>query len=151
MLVVVRCRCYSGGEKSEQTQPFQSAVAEVMHMYPEDSLHVEIMPIKVLRESEWTPKQLVTWLLEAHIHFIICHPHDGTVTFQWPAEELYSEMERLRFHTGFPNENWLHCPIFTQDKYRYLELLPKESIMPTLKVPISANMDRATVHSLVSE
>ena len=49
---------------------------------------------------------------------------------------------RLHDHPGFPNGSNLLCPVFTQDKYKYLEaLMPKGMCNPTLKVDFLPIMD----------
>lgn len=135
---------------SEQTLPFRNAVAKVKALLPPDSIDVAAWDVIYLRKHPTSEKELVDWLATAHIHFVICHPHDGTHKLLWNVENLYFELERLRHHVGFPNNYYLHCPVFRQDKYRYLELLPENCIMPTLKVPISADMDEEVIQLMVT-
>jgi hypothetical protein len=59
-------------------------------------------------------------LIGGDIHMIISHPHQGTETFQWDVVE---EIGRLHDHTGLSFKEQLVCPIFTQNKFIYLELL----------------------------
>lgn len=135
---------------SAQAQPFASAMKALCESFPPGELHYEIMTLKIVREtSSMTLKCLVDWLAGSHIHFIICHPHDGTTKFLWTIEEIYIELDRLRHHMGFPMNRQLHCPIFRQDKFRYLELLPQDCIMPTLRIPISSNMNREVLHEMI--
>jgi hypothetical protein len=51
-------------------------------------------------------------------------------------EDLKEEYKRLAIHgNGCPDEYQIHCPVFTQDKFDYLMLIP-EFVNPTLKIPI---------------
>ena len=45
------------------------------------------------------------------------------------------QLLRLRFHIGFPSEGSLYCPVFTQDKIRYLRPLG-ELANNTLRIQI---------------
>ena len=49
--------------------------------------------------------------------------------------DLYEELQRLRFHEGFPNGSKLSCPIFTQDKIKYLKLID-DVTLPTYAIDI---------------
>ena len=50
-------------------------------------------------------------------------------------DALVSEIQRLKYHRGFPYGNHLKCPVFLQDKYEYLAILQKHNMCnPTLKV-----------------
>ena len=45
-------------------------------------------------------------------------------------------------HPGFPEGAGLQCPVFTQDKYKYLSaLMPKGMCNPTFKVDFLPTMD----------
>jgi hypothetical protein len=37
------------------------------------------------------------------------------------VQQIYDECARLKYHPGFPNGVQLQCPIFSQDKWKYLE------------------------------
>jgi hypothetical protein len=50
---------------------------------------------------------------------------------------LYTELKRLTYHIGFPNGEQLSCPIFTQDKGFYLDILTKKSLCnPTFIIEV---------------
>lgn len=53
----------------------------------------------------------------------------------WNMEELYDEVYRLEDHAGYPQGIKLQCPVFTQNKYKYLSPIPT-FVNPTLQVPI---------------
>ena len=48
---------------------------------------------------------------------------------------IIGELQRLKYHRGFPFGSFLHCPVFLQDKFEYLSVLQKCGMCnPTLKV-----------------
>lgn len=87
------------------------------------------MTIKELREdASMTLKAFVDWLLDSHIHFLLCYVHQGLESFGWDVTDIIEELQRLKYHEGFPNGEQLSCPIFTQDKMRYLQLIPHHTL-----------------------
>lgn len=114
-----------------------------------ETIQFDFLTLNVLRTRQWALGELIDWLLGGHIHFIICHMHQGLENSDWCVVELYTELNtRLRTHEGFPKGVQLSCPIFTQDKQKYLELFA-DVTLPSHFVPISktANDDvtRATI------
>jgi hypothetical protein len=146
-------RCYMGAVHGVQREQLMNAGIKVA-----ESLSVEIK-LELIHHDEirkfrpkWTVEDLIEWLLAGHIHFIATHIHQGTENFGWDITHLYSMLQSHLFcHKGFPSGSQLSCPIFTQDKYEYLRLLPEEFVMPTLKVPLHPSMDMADVETLVSK
>lgn len=108
------------------------------------------MSLKELRENKWSVRQLVNWLINSHMHFIVAHPHQGTDNFGWACEDLYDELQRLRYHPGFPRLDQLRCPVFTQDKFAYYEALPDGIMLPTFKIPLSRDTDKSTMEALLT-
>ena len=93
------------------------------------------------------PGEIVEWLLEGHVHFILTNSfHQGMDTKQWDILELENQIQRIKFHPGFPTGVQTMCPVFLQDKYRYLEYI-LEYANPTLKVPLNKNLDYSFCHS----
>lgn len=52
----------------------------------------------------------------------------------WNVIEVVSNLQRLKWHPGFPTGKNLRCPIFLQDKFVYLKAMPHKLCLPTLKV-----------------
>jgi len=93
------------------------------------------MTTKFIYDCEWSPKDLVDWLLNSAVHFILTHVHQGVRAFlMWNMCDLQYQLQRLSTHSGFPNGNKLNCPVFLQDKYNYLNKLPFEKVNDTLQV-----------------
>ena len=91
-----------------------------------------------LCKNQMTIADLVDWLLGGDIHFILTHVHQG---FQSHGifvdmDQMMQELLRLRFHIGFPSGDSLYCPVFTQDKIRYLRALG-DMANNTLRIPMN--------------
>lgn len=125
-----------------QVKPFEMAISVVMvEVMKVREVSFQSMTLDDLKTSGFTLKDFVNWLLTSHVHFILGHPHQGLEHCGWSVVDIYSELERLHFHPGFPSGSSLHCPMFTQNKMKYLEALPTNVTMPTFKIPISEDMD----------
>jgi hypothetical protein len=131
------CRCWSGGTKNPQADFFKEAAANVAMHLGKDVIKVQCMTLKSFRELEWTLDQLITWMFNSHIHFFVAHFHQGLDNFGHSISELYAGVEQLKFHEGFPSRSHIECPIFTQDKWKYLDALPKGSTLPTIPILMS--------------
>lgn len=139
-------RVYRGGSyDGYQMEQFNDALKGIFQTHPE-SVSVEFLDIKQVKQNKFTEKQFVDWLLASTIHFIIAHPHQGYgfgcwnaqgKSIDWDISVLYKELDRLRDHKGFPRLNKLKCPIFTQDKFEYLRiLLDNKMANPSLRIPV---------------
>lgn len=101
-----------------------------------ETIQFDFLTLNILRTRQWAIEELMDWLLGGHIHFIICHMHQGVENSDWCVVDLYTELnQRLQTHEGFPKGVQLSCPIFTQDKQKYLELFP-DVTLPSYFVPI---------------
>lgn len=132
-------RVYTGGDQSQQYLAWNQAWLQWTHdevRSKRAEIDLEVLNCKTAKEKGIdTPTKLVDFLLKSHVHFILGHVHQGMETLGWSMESLYKiQMMRLYFHPGFPTGNQLVCPVFTQNKFRYLSCLGKLA-NPTLKVP----------------
>ena len=141
----------TGGTNNIQITPFMAAVKELKVRDPLMDLIIVYMPCERIRDNKWTPEQTISWLLEADIHMILCHVHQGLESLKWSMTTLRNELQRLTAHpgfsrlppflslslslsfSGFPSGDLLMCPVLLQDKYRYLKLL-REMVNSTLRV-----------------
>jgi hypothetical protein len=142
-------RCFAGGREGTQYPPFKIAAGLVRTHLKDENVVFQIIDVKFLRENTWSVRDFVNWLLSGHIHFIIAHIHQGLQAIGWEIEDLYAELLRLRDHPGFPRANKLECPIFTQDKFKYLDALPPGYTMPSCRVPLSRDMDMIATETLI--
>ena len=134
-------RVYQGGMNCPQYIPFKRAMDNVKGLLINRSIRVDYITLHDMRESTWTLKQFGTHLLESHSHFIITHVHQGMHNFGWSIEEIYNEISKLEHHIGFPMGDKLRCPVFTQDKFQYLEALSHNNVMQSYKIQLSQDMD----------
>lgn len=110
-------------------------------------LSIEHRKNKFLIESQLKPSDSVDWLMEGDIHFVLSHAHQGMLlphNQDWTVDIIENELNRLTFHPGFPQGNYLRCPIFLQNKWNYL-IAVKDIILPTLKVPIPVDISKTNV------
>ena len=133
-------RVFTGGKQSIQSGPFIHAVSEVRKrlLQGTDILRVESLNTQELCARKWQPNQFVDWLMSSHIHFILGHVHQSLLNHNlvWDMEYALSQYTRLKYHVGFPSGDQLQCPVFTQDKIKYVECLGDLAIK-TLKIPLT--------------
>jgi hypothetical protein len=86
-----------------------------------------------------SPNDVINWLLQSNIHFILSYMHQGIDLVSnsefWNVKSLSYEIQKLKYHNGFPNGAELRCPIFLQDKFRYFAAVP-HFVLPTLLIPL---------------
>ena len=92
---------------------------------------------KAIRDHKLSPMDMVNWLLTSDIHIILTHPHQGPNPDKrynlWNIPDLAYSLDLLQYHIGFPNGMRIRCPVFRQDKYRYLVAL-KDLALPTMQI-----------------
>ena len=128
--------------KGGQSGPIRKAIGEFMKNNPGLKVIWEIIDLKHIKNENWTPSDLFSWLLSSHIHIICSHMHQGMVLKglrdDWNIPNFLYWIRLLTYHSGFPSGLQLQCPVFTQDKYAYISCVP-HLFLPTLKVPISGD------------
>ena len=104
-----------------------------------------------VNKNHMTEEDIINWLSLGDIHIILTHIHQGICRIN--MAKLYSMLYReLNIHPGFPIEESLRYPVFTQDKYAYLDaLMPKGLCNPTLKVVFEKDMNYSVVKVLIKE
>ena len=134
----IKIHVYQGGSGfGNQLLPFHQA-CEII--YSKSTIRTVFLTCGDVNAFKFTEKDIIDWLLEGDIHFIISHIHQGIRSVN--MNKLYTEITRLHDHPGFPSGSNLLCPVFTQDKYKYLQaLMPKGMCNPTLKVDFLPIMD----------
>jgi hypothetical protein len=90
-----------------------------------------------VKQRRWNIHDLVLWLLDCDIHIILCQHYFGAMFYGywWDIMDIYTEMDYLTEHLGFPTGGQLRCPVFTVNKYEYIAAVPEFTI-PTLKIEI---------------
>jgi hypothetical protein len=59
------------------------------------------------------------------------------------------EIQRLEYHPGFPAGINLRCPVFTGDKFTYINAAKEYYTIPSLKVPLYLNMDDGSISAVI--
>jgi hypothetical protein len=140
-------RIFLGDEKNMQHIPFTGALNSIGNVIDRSKCSTMLfsqLKDKVRYEG-WTQTNLINWLRDADIYIIICHVHQGFghAPLMWNPVEFYDELYRtLKDRRGFPSGEQLRCPVFTQDKVRYLSALDG-LVNPTRIVPIIEDFDYA--------
>ena len=125
-------KVFLGGQNGVQVIPFKSAWQKINI---EKDWAVQYITVGYINDMEWSPKDFVDWLLDSHIHIIPSHVHQGINDWLcWNMIDLENQLQRLKFHLGFPNLGKLKCPVFLQDKYKYLINLPMHKVNNTLQL-----------------
>ena len=117
-------RVFSGGMESTQSGPFLSAMEAIKKRFLSSvNVVVETLTTSELCKLKWQPDQLMDWFLRSHCHFILAHIHQSLLLHKlvWDMDFACQQYKRLKYHNGFPSGDQLSCPVFTQDKIKYIE------------------------------
>jgi hypothetical protein len=124
---------FLGTDSGVQVNPFKAAWTRCN--VSKENWIIQYITVQYVNEKGWTEKQLVDWLLESNVHFILSHVHQGVADYLlWNMVELETQLNRLKFHPGFPNLDGLKCPVFLQNKYDYLRNMPMYKVNNTLQI-----------------
>lgn len=128
----ITIRVFGGGEWSVQTSQFYAAVQKLNInnlLYRIENLSCDDVNV-----NHYSISYIVDWLLEGTVHWITAHIHQG-IQLQiinshkntcFTMHETIRQLQRLKYHPGFPNGDQLMCPVFLQDKIKYLNILQDE-------------------------
>jgi hypothetical protein len=138
----IEIRIYQGAKEfGHQYIPFHQA-CDVVHS--SSIIRTVSLSCSEVKDYKMDEDDIINWLLEGDIHFIISHIHQGIVNIN--MNKLYASIMKLHDHPGFPVGDSLQCPVFTQDKYKYLSILMSKGLCnPTLKVDFLPIMDYAAL------
>lgn len=125
-------RVFQGGILALQWQAFG---VDLPHKCEELGIDIEVITVKDVHDSSWSEDDFVKYFLQADAHFILAHPHQGKgiQALDWNMDTLKSALIKLWFHKGFPSLEELECPVFLQDKFKYLCALGDMS-NPTMQI-----------------
>jgi len=93
-------RVVHGGDKSPQLEKFQTAFRSFLISFNEDVvIKIEYMGPKEIGKKRWTPSQLIDWLLESNIHFIITHINQGRTSHGliWCMRDMLNQLKLFTF------------------------------------------------------
>lgn len=131
---MIRIRIYTG---TLEDSPFHVALSNT-GVYQDSRFSVEKISNSQIRKMiEWThPKFLVDWLLNSDMHIISCPGlYHGTLVsgIEWDVRDVSTEIDRLKTHKGFPENDELDDAIFRGDKYSYLDAVHSKCL-PIFKI-----------------
>ena len=127
----VLVRVYAGGESGVSANSISCAISTLLKQFEASTPKVLVETKSIQEIRSWSPSELVDWLLGSDVHIIGTHVHQGIP--RWNAAHVWSELQRLKGHHGFPTGDNLMCPVFTQHKFHYLCAL-RPFVAPTLAV-----------------
>jgi len=130
-------RIFGGGSSSHQTLHLQGAISRLN--VDRKQCKVEVLNCDDVNTHHLSIRDVINWLLSSHIHICSAHLHQGiqreilaSQGFNWDMKNIRSEIQRLKYHPGFPCGESLQCPVFLQDKFDYIKLL-ENCVNPTFK------------------
>lgn len=134
-----------GGRRGHQDSYLTLAKDHIRYHHRQlwDLLFFEELNNDQIKTNSWGPEETVNWLIDSDIHLVMTHVHQGLTGLpnqdKWNIYNIENHFWRLKCHRGFPNDIYLKCRVFLQDKWSYL-LAVKDRVLPTLKVPLKLNL-----------
>lgn len=130
----ITIRLFGGGTWSTQTSQFYAAIQELN--LNKNFYQIETLSCDDVNVNHYSISYIVDWLLGGTIHWITAHVHQGIQlriinsrnAMCFTMEETIRQLQRLKYHPGFPSGDQLQCPIFLQDKIKYLRALQPEGM-----------------------
>jgi hypothetical protein len=113
---------YVGGNTTDQTRCYCGAKRTLLALYG-SRLTFKEMDKDTARSNCWNERDVFEWLASADIPLVICHMHQGALDL-WQPLDIQDMIGRFSEMNGFPSRSHVTCPIFLQDKFRYIEAIP---------------------------
>jgi hypothetical protein len=131
---VITFGVFGGGVSGHQVSAFCTTFAQVQLSFATRvSLRLNLITNKLVHERNMSEEEVFQQLHEADVYLILGHMHQGNP--QWSAITVLDLLSVLQCSSkiGWPQRRHLTCPVFTQDKGRYIEKCRVVTI-PTLKL-----------------
>lgn len=121
----LRIRVFLGGRDNKNGNYLKAALSST----PGRIYNVDELDVDRVKSKKFSPQDIVDWLLDSDIHFILGHLHQGIIsphvgltetTVKWNADDMKKQLLRLSTHPGFPSGDNLSCPIFLQVTFSYI-------------------------------
>ncbi len=140
----LKIRVFTGGSMGHAKSYFTTARGEIEALYG-GKIIIECIDTDQIKEEGRirTPKDFIDWFLEADIHLIIAHLHQGLDDLSWDMEELLEEYKRLRGHIGYTGGAL--DPVYLQDKMMYLLTQNEGDFLPTLQIKMPTLSDDGNI------
>jgi hypothetical protein len=134
-------RGFIGGREGRQSDFIVTAVNDATAFYSKRGiqLHTELYHQDAVKNTlRWSPQELTNKLIEADIHILGAHFHEANIakTDEWNMWNIWSATDRLEFHLGYPNGQYVHCPNLRGDKYMVNDILGEEYCLPQMKLDL---------------
>jgi hypothetical protein len=88
----IRMRVFLGGNLSTQTGPFSSAMIYARNYFDlasgEAFPSIEYLNTHAVKNLCWGIREIVEWLLDSDIHFILNHVHQGNITNTFTPQNM---------------------------------------------------------------
>ena len=117
----IRIHVYGGNKCGYQTRAFLLAACDFF-----DDIDFQYKYLADIRLDGWTLAQLIEWLKQGDIYFILSHPFQGHEIMEgemegWDLSQMGIQLaSNLTGRIGFPRNDKLKCPVFLQDKAKYI-------------------------------
>lgn len=146
----LKIHVFDGGFKSNQSEPFIAALKA--SNLDRNTVSIVNITVKDVKAARWSLDTFIDFFLDCDCHFLLSHIHQGIIQqLEWSMSDVNTQLLRLSEHPGFPTGSALICPVFTQDKIRYLNALPNHT-NPTLRINLTSNGNLSRkVSRLISE
>jgi len=131
-----------------QCAPFAAAKTIFLQKHKlHNKVEFEVMNNDKMRQMyyQMDPDDLTSWLQDCDAYFLTSHPHQGLGVNSkynvWRPEAIKSALCTLSasLTNGYPSKDKLFCPVFLQDKYRYLDTC-NPFCLPTLKLSFDSKL-----------
>jgi len=135
-------RAFEGAASGRCIELFNAAVrraTEVLNGRGIEVMFESFSSDEVKNGNSWSPTDLVDALLEADIHLLYTHLHEGNIgkTIEWNINNILGNLDRLEFHLGNFMGARTKCHIFRQGKIEIYKLMP-DYCLPSVAVTLPA-------------
>lgn len=147
-MTAIQLKVFLGDESHVQRDCFYGALNSLgISSHPTNCAVMTFSQLKdKIRFESWTQQTFLDWIGDCDVYVILCHIHQsfGMPPLLWDPLEFYENLfQKLYNRVGFPEKDQLRCPVFTQNKYKYIEAI--ESLAnPTMVIPIELDIDYQT-------
>jgi hypothetical protein len=117
----ILCRVFIGRWNDHQTESLDRVFGELITKYKHLGYDIlfEKYTNDMIFKSNWNPADTSNALISADIHFLPTLLHENCLargqSDLWTIENVKSSIQRLRNHLGFPNSQYVDCPLLTYD------------------------------------
>jgi hypothetical protein len=128
IMTAIQLKVFLGDESHVQRDCFYGALNSLgISSHPTNCAVMTFSQLKdKIRFESWTQQTFIDWIGDCDIYVILCHIHQsfGFPPLLWDPLEFYESLyQKLYNRVGFPEKDQLQCPVFTQNKFKYIEAI----------------------------